>query len=316
MKRWLLVIIVLCAPRAYGEDISAEYYLEKQSNIYYAQPVNLVLKVFHKPGIKPLLPLKTDIQGGAVQVIAEEEMPLQTDPDTNTSWQGRRFTVIFMETGEHELPSLNIAYTNARGEEHTLKTRAIPVNILSNLTGENDTLKDIKGPFTLDKTLRPYFWVAGALLLAGLAVFAFYRLWLRRESKRYKPRAPSIPEDVEARQMLRRLYNEGLLEQQAYKPFVFRLTAIIKHYLGRAYAVNAPDMTTRELKQMLQAKQPDQEHRVRVMHLFQASDPIKFANRVAEREDVETLYHQAGELVDQDAMKRRAALAIGREGGE
>jgi hypothetical protein len=139
-------------------------------------------------------------------------------------------------------------------------------------------IHDIKPALAMGADLTWLYWVAGALALLAL-VYLGWRLWLRR--KKVPPAAPApspIAPDAEAYQAL-----DALAADDATNPkqFYFRLSAIIRRYVERRYAIPAAEMTTEELIPRVDRLPLAPDLAQPFKALCRAADPIKFAGAAA-----------------------------------
>lgn len=96
-------------------------------------------------------------------------------------------------------------------------------------------------------------WIIGATLLATLAALLLWR-WLKGRPKRVAvaPPPPRRPAHERALEALAALQREDLPAQSRPKEFHFRLSEILRDYLGERFGFQALDMTTEELLATLQ----------------------------------------------------------------
>lgn len=135
-------------------------------------------------------------------------------------------------------------------------------------------IHDIKPPLNPGADLGWLYW---ALAIAAVLFFAafFWRLWQKRKKRPGAEMAPApIPAETEAYQMLDALAADGNLSS---KQFYFRLSAILRRYIERRYAIPAAEMTTEELLPKV-SRLPLNIELARSLKAFcRGADPIKFA---------------------------------------
>ncbi len=121
---------------------------------------------------------------------------------------------------------------------------------ISVVRAPGDTSTDLKDPHPpVDVAIRTWRVVYAALALAALVLLA---AWLRRFLKRPKalvvaPPVPLAPLDVRTLQALDVLRNENLPAAGRVREFHFRLSEIIRAYLGERYSFDAMECTSSEL---------------------------------------------------------------------
>jgi Domain of unknown function (DUF4381) len=139
-------------------------------------------------------------------------------------------------------------------------------------------IHDIKPALAMGHDLRWLYWT-----LAGLALLALAALVWRRWRKPAKPAAadnapPPLPPDAEALQLLDALAADGDLEP---KQFYFRLSAVIRRYVERRFAIPAAEMTTEELLPRLDRLPMEADLAQTLKAFCRAADPVKFAGAPA-----------------------------------
>ena len=95
--------------------------------------------------------------------------------------------------------------------------------------------------------------VIGLLILgAGLFVVSKRLIvaWLRRRRERRPPPPPIPPHEI-ARRALSELKANAWIEQKKFKPAYFRMSEILKAYLGARFKFDAEESTSREILQIL-----------------------------------------------------------------
>ncbi len=157
---------------------------------------------------------------------------------------------------------------------------------------------------TLDEPEPPWIipfpaWRLAIVIGAGLAIlFAIGLLvwWLR--CRRKQRQAPVIPPDLLARDCLHDLAGQDLPRRGHVREFYFRITEIVKDYLGKELGVVVLERTTAEIVDQL--PRDDRLTRNVVMliaRFFQDADRIKFANYPATPKDGDVALQQAFEII-------------------
>ncbi len=193
----------------------------------------------------------------------------------------------FFALGEARLPPLPVTCKLADGSVHEAQTEALTVRLRSVLPKDpsEQQLADIRPPLAL--TVGRAFWVALAvalLLLGGVGLLA----WRRWRRGREGPAAPALPEvapDVEAREALARLLQEGPLMRGDLRGHYIALTAIAKRYLERRLEAPVLEMTSSETVAFLRGHEQGQRCLKVIHELVTAADQVKFARGIAFAEE-------------------------------
>ncbi len=237
---------------------------------------------------------------------ALQEQGWEVLPPENPSGKAAPGEVFFVATpikkGTLTIPSL--AIRDASGKP-VARTNPFSLAVVSAIAADDphpDKPADIRPP----ETLAFPWWIAGAagavFLLLGAVVFFLYRR-IKRAKSGPAPVAPAKPvasEDEEAYEALIELEKRGLLLQGRFKPHYFRVSEILKHYLGRRYSFDASESTSSELIRHL----TEQERAATVKlieELFRRLDLVKFTDHVPTPQEAETLVGEARQLIRQTA---------------
>jgi hypothetical protein len=192
------------------------------------------------------------------------------------------------ETGEIEVPPLEVTYITPKGEARTVRTEPLTLTIRPLLSGEEanpeaQPERPARSAWVEDRrVVRVLKW--GGIGLGSLLVLAIAALLLRRALKRRAPApvvaaaVPSRPADAVAMEKLAALRARGQFEVDGYRPFYFALTEIVREYLGARYRFDALDMTTTELLDELGRRAAHlTSDGAEVPRFFAACDLVKFA---------------------------------------
>jgi len=170
-----------------------------------------------------------------------------------------------------------VVYFRRSGEaaEQFFQTEEIPVQIesIGNLKDlKLEPLREIYETAPEAESRRWFFVVGGAAAIA-LAAGAVAFLLLRR--KALAPR-PTPPHEL-AYDALRRLVALGLIEKGHIELFFIHLSAILREYIERRFAVHAPERTTEEFLEEASRHQALTAHRTRLSQFLSLCDQVKFA---------------------------------------
>lgn len=182
--------------------------------------------------------------------------------------------------GEQQTPALELEVAEPAGAEVLPAPRA-KVTVVSSLPADAQTkganLYDVRAPEEVAVRSWRLLYVLTGLLLAGLLAWGIVR-WLRRPKAIAEAvLAPPEPLHVRVRKALDALAAEDLPGRGEWKPFYFRLSEIIRGYLGELYGFDALESTTPELLAALRSRMtpglPVQE----VSSFAESSDFVRYA---------------------------------------
>jgi hypothetical protein len=171
-------------------------------------------------------------------------------------------------------------------------TNSIPI-ITSSATASTNALRDIKPPVEIPTGWVWAFWVAGVLLLAAIAYFA-WRCWQKRRAQIAIP--PIIPPHVRAKQKL-----EAALELLGQpREFCIIVSDTIRCYLEERFTFRAPERTTEEFLVELRKTNlltPDQKESLG--EFLKSCDLVKFARYEPGEAELRDLHGSAVRLVEE-----------------
>ncbi|OGJ94160.1 MAG: hypothetical protein A2487_07770 [Candidatus Raymondbacteria bacterium RifOxyC12_full_50_8] len=174
-----------------------------------------------------------------------------------------------------------------------------PVEIVVKPVTVKDTsdIVDIYGPESIGFGAR--FWAAlfGIVVALGLLVWLIDRYLLKRKRNEEKKEAPPIPPEKLFEQEIGQLVRDDLLAKGEVKIFHFRISEILRRYIGARLNFYALESTTSELISALKASKTDPKV-VRLVEQFcTVNDPVKFAKWIPKSGESENLIILARELV-------------------
>jgi hypothetical protein len=138
-------------------------------------------------------------------------------------------------------------------------------------------LHDIQPPTEVAIPSFALLWgLAGLLAAAGVAYVA-YRLFQKYRSRQRETLAPPAPLDVRIRRALDALKSEDLPTRGKAKDFYFRLSEIIRGYLGERYGFDALECTSSELMTKLRRLPTPGLPEEGLMRFVSESDLVKYA---------------------------------------
>jgi hypothetical protein len=154
------------------------------------------------------------------------------------------------------------------------------------------------------KALRspgPNRWLIYGLPAAALAVL-LASLWLYKHRKNrpgVEKAPPCDPPHVTATKALKALER---LEDLDGRHFYFRLSAILRGYLAARFGIDALEMTIEELLPAIGQLELEDPLRQPLAQLLRRAEPIKFAGRPADKNDMHSDLSFGREFVTQTAI--------------
>jgi hypothetical protein len=251
--------------------------------------LTLTVSAVAKAGIAVMLPAKLDT--GKLEILDRNDSD-KAGRDLGDGRRSHRFVlgVAAYETGELEVPPLEVTYLLPSGQVRSVETESLTINVRPLVAAdeahpEPQPERPPRSAWVEDqRVIRALKWGgiglggAIALLTAGLLI---RRAWRRRRATAGVVAAVNVPRrapDAVAIEKLTALRVAGNFGADGYRPFYFALTEIVREYLGARYGFDALEMTTTEVLDELKARA---EHLVsdgaEVPRFFASCDLVKFA---------------------------------------
>jgi hypothetical protein len=159
--------------------------------------------------------------------------------------------------GKHATPSLSLAVAGA-STEPKIVVPGVEIEVVSSLPKDSPEkgaeLFDVRPPEeVLVRTWSLLYWLGGVALAVVLGWLLIRRL-RRKPPSRAVEIVPLAPLEVRTRQALDALAGENLPENAQFKTFYFRLSEILRSYIGERFGFDALECTTPELLSALRSR--------------------------------------------------------------
>jgi len=188
------------------------------------------------------------------------------------------YALTAFETGELQIPSIEIVIAPPAGKPRTARTAPVKVKVASVLQGEDTRPADIVGPLTLRE--RPAAIAVRVLLLVvvlALVVLAVVLLWRRRRRRIVAEKQRPDPADVAAMKALRGLRAKALPESGRVKQHYSELSDILRNYLAARWGLRTLEETTWRIVAQMRQDTRCAEYTPIVEDLLREADLVKFA---------------------------------------
>jgi hypothetical protein len=207
------------------------------------------------------------------------------DPDGATPVPSGEYRVKAtpLKPGHFTLPSL--AIKNAAGKA-LARTNPFTLDVESAIRADDPKPEepvDLRPPVSL----RFPWWVLvlGGIVLAlllGGGIYAFYKYRARKaKPKPLAPAEPPKPEDEVALAAFADLERTGPLRRGEFKAHYFKVSEILKTYIGARYRFDAAESTTREMISLLEERRALSDQQIdKLESLFERLDLVKFTDHV------------------------------------
>ena len=197
--------------------------------------------------------------------------------------------------GSWKTGPLSISYMDKAGKTHELGTGPVSLRVGSNLGDDprKARLRPIRGILPTRPLWKRYLpWmagIAGALLVAGCIFFCF-----RKRRPRDVDAFPADPPHVRARREIEALAAAGIFERGDAREFYFRLSEIVRRYLGALRGFPAVEMTTEEIAARLKTQRDRG-----LLPLLRYADLVKFSDAAPSRAKKDETVKQALSYIEE-----------------
>lgn len=267
--------------------------------------------------------IRFSIQDPALPGVANPSQELEiTPPKENQDWEfilspgtekSLQFTAIPLKPGPLNLPSLDLKIKTSP-EKVAGRTQPLTVDVVSAIQKDDpkpDQPVELLPPVGL---AFPYWAVVLLTCLGVLAAFgiAFAFMKWKKRKKTPAPVAPKIPlpEDEVALAALDELKNSKLIQARAFKKHYFRLSEILKAYIGARYSIDALESTSYEVLKLLEGKSRVTEAQIdQVATFFEKLDRVKFTDFIPKPPEGESLLQEIRQFVVSTRRPREVLIS-------
>ena len=223
------------------------------------------------------LPFVADTLMQGVEVLAIS--PLDTIDLGNNRMQIRYdYLITSFDSALYMLPPFKVVagIDTVYSNQLALKVSTLPVDTES---GKFYDIKDIwKPPFVLSDYAAVFWIIFGVCLLILLLLYLIFRKkkelpWLPG----LKADKPALPPHVQALQDLDTIKSEKLWQQGKDKEYHSQLTEVIRTYIDGRFGINAMEMTSGEILQMIREKSEVDPVFAQLKQMLLLADLAKFA---------------------------------------
>jgi hypothetical protein len=306
------------APSAPAAPPPGEVLLEAavdRNAVTIGDPITLTLRLVYPEGtrivsVAPRSPLEPWV------VLDRQEGPPRVMED-GASEVIHTLQIAVYEVGPREIPAFDLVHAPPSGEEGTVASKPIPIDVASVLAEGESEPADIKGPATMPE---PALW---PWVLAGLVVLAAV-LWLVWRYRRRplpveagaEPAGPPRPAHEVAYAELERLLSSDLLERGEVKKFYIELAEIIRRYLEGRFGIDTFERTSSEILESLRIVRVSVRTTTAIREFLLSCDMVKFAKYWPGSEETRTVVEGAYGLIDDTKPEEEMAPAAAAAGGE
>ena len=259
-----------------------------RSELTVGDPIALTLEVTHPHDHVVVMP-RLAPEWGVFEVRRQTSASIAENGD-GTRTTGQQLELTLFAPGEFETPDLPLSIRLPDGSVERLFPTPVRLTVVSVLSGDDETLRDIRAPADFSTPLWEllYFRVLLANVVAAVILATLGLTFYRRARRSHDTPVPSVqyraPREV-AFEELDRIESLNLLRDGRLKDHYALVSRALRVYiqsehLGDMSTVDAVDMTTDEIGAALGSSTLSYENTVEVVDLLTEADMVKFANEV------------------------------------
>ena len=234
--------------------------------------------------------------------VSERLQADTTDLGNDRIQINRDIIVQSFDSGMYVIPAFKyvIGKDTFKSNELTLKVLPVKVDSLPNI---HDLKPVAEPPFFfsdyLPEFLVKYWWlIILVLVLIAAGIYAYFK-WFKKGELPLRKKEKVIPPYDEAIMKLTQLKSEHLWEAGQEKEYFTRLTDILRNYIDRRFEINAMEMTSSQIIDVLRKNEETMPVNERLSKILEMADFVKFAKMRPLPEDNEVAYQRALNFVNE-----------------
>lgn len=234
--------------------------------------------------------------------VSERLQADTTDLGNDRIQINRDIIVQSFDSGMYVIPAFKyvIGKDTFKSNELTLKVLPVKVDSLPNI---HDLKPVAEPPFFfsdyLPEFLVKYWWlIILVLVLIAAGIYAYFK-WFKKGELPLRKKEKVIPPYDEAIMKLTQLKSEHLWEAGQEKEYFTRLTDILRNYIDRRFEINAMEMTSSQIIDVLRKNEETMPVNVQLSKILEMADFVKFAKMRPLPEDNEVAYQRALNFVNE-----------------
>lgn len=303
IKIFIAILLVGCAVSGAGAQGSVVFSAKLDSTILLmGKQTALHLEVSQdKDAVGYLVEDRAGVLTDFVEVVDRPEADT-TDLGNNRVQINRDLIIQSFDSGVYVIPPLNYVVGADTFRTGQLTLKVLPV-FVDSMTTVHD-FKNIEGvPFKILDLLPPfvadYWWIYVLfIVLVAICLFVYFK-WIKKGRLPLKQSKKEVPPFDEAMQMLAELKQRQLWQSGQEKEYYTALTDILRRYIFRRFGVNAVEMTSTEIVDVLRKNEETRAVNEQLGMILEIADFVKFAKVRPLPDDNEVAYQRAVNFVQE-----------------
>jgi hypothetical protein len=210
--------------------------------------------------------------------------------------------LISFETGDLNVPAIELRVVTRDGQLGTLKTQPLAVQVRSAIANEpNAAPKPPSAPVSVYQDDYTWLYIIGGLF--AIAIIALITLWvsryLRRRAERAAPPPPPRPPWEIAVEKLARLKHDKqrMIDDGQGALFVDSVSDVVREYLGGRFGFDGLETTTDEMLDSLRRARVNPGLYQEVNAYLRRCDLVKFAKVEPDQDETDLILAKAQDIV-------------------
>ncbi|MCB9478007.1 MAG: hypothetical protein H6685_14165 [Deltaproteobacteria bacterium] len=289
----LVVVWALLAAVAFAQDIGGVEIETSISNslITVGDPIDYTITVRWDSSVVKGAPAISENLGSLV--IQDQTLDQTVEVDATHRERKQTFRVTSYKVGDYQIPPPTIRYVDTAGQNLTARGEPVSLTVKSIAPEDAADIRDIKPPRDVPRNITPIILMfLGAVVLLTALFYGIYR-WRKGRGPKDLP-SPPEPAHVTALRLLAGLDRYSLDDHESIKAFYVELSSILRDYLWGRFSLDAPRLTTRQLKIALEDAGPkgrvgllETLTRHQIFAVLDTGDLVKFAKVDPMREEID-----------------------------
>ena len=260
----------------------------------------LTLSVKAPKGLLVNWPLIGDTIMKEIEILDKSAIDTVADGEYNNYVQ--KLTITSFDSGYYAIPPF-VFHIKTHDGTDMVETEALLYEVHTVTVDTTANIKNIKSLAKMPVVFReivPY--LVGVVLLAALTLGAIYLTKQLRKKKKVVdiiiPKVKISPYKY-AIEEFNKLIESKLWQKGEIKEYYFRITEILREYVGGEFDIDAPEMLTYEVVAALQHSGKVESGNIeKIKNMMELSDMVKFAKYIPEESHHETIIHDAIDFVN------------------
>lgn len=205
------------------------------------------------------------------------------------------------DSGMWAIPAMKYVVGKDTVTSNPLNLKVIPV-LVDSLKSIHDIKGIVEPPFNLfdylPSFITDYWWIYVIILVLAVIGAFVYIKWIKKGIIPLLPKKNEIPPYEEAIMQLQSLKEMKLWQAGQDKEYYTRLTDILRNYIDRRFMINAIEMTSSQIIDILKKNEETKAVNEQLKQILEIADIVKFAKVRPLPDDNEVAFIRAMTFVE------------------